>query len=174
VAEIAQTMVGHQRLVARRTRRVAPQAELWPDWRYFAFISNRTEALGIVEAEHRQHAVVELAIRDLKDHALAHFPSGKFNANAAWTVFACLAHSLLRWTGLIGLPGATIRAARTVRRRLLALSGGLTRSARRWPLHLPARWPWQDDFKRAHGGVLTAHPLVARRAADVAPRRRRG
>jgi hypothetical protein len=42
----------------------------------------------VVEAEHRQHAVVELAIRDLKDQALAHFPSGKFYANAAWTVIA--------------------------------------------------------------------------------------
>jgi DDE family transposase len=110
-AQIAQTMVGPQRLVVRRTRLVAPQAELWPDWRYFAFITNRTEALEVVEAEHRQHAVVELAIRDLKDQALAHFPSGKFNANAAWTVIGCVAHNLLRWTTLIGLPGQTVRAA---------------------------------------------------------------
>jgi len=91
-----------------------------------------------VEAEHRQHAVVELAIRDLKDQALAHFPSAKFNANAAWTVIACLAHNLLRWTSLLGLPGRTIPAARTLRRRLFALPGRLTRSARRWTLHLPA------------------------------------
>ena len=48
--------------------------------------------------------MVELAIRDLKDQALAHFPSGKFLANAAWTVIAALAHNLLRWTTLIGLP----------------------------------------------------------------------
>jgi hypothetical protein len=73
-SQIAQTMVGPQRLVVRRTRLVGPQAELWPDWRYFAFITNRTEALEVVEAEHRQHAVVELAIRDLKDQALAQFP----------------------------------------------------------------------------------------------------
>ena len=53
--------------------------------------------LTVVEAEHRQHAVVELAIRDLKDQALAHFPSGHFYANAAWTVIAALAHNLLRW-----------------------------------------------------------------------------
>ena len=39
-----------------------------------------------VDAEHRDHAEVELAIRDLKDQALAHFPSGSFAANAAWTV----------------------------------------------------------------------------------------
>jgi hypothetical protein len=67
----------------RRTRLVGPQADLWPDWRHFAFITNRTEPLAVIEAEHRQHAVVELAIRDLKDQALAHFPSGRFSANAA-------------------------------------------------------------------------------------------
>jgi hypothetical protein len=148
-AHIAQTMIGPRRLVVRRTRLVGAQAELWPDWRHFAFITNRTEPLELVEAEHRQHAVVELAIRDLKDQALAHFPSGHFNANAAWTVIACLAHNLLRWSSVIGLPGQTIRAARTIRRRLLAMPGRLTRSARRWTLHLPARWPWQHDFIRA-------------------------
>ncbi len=148
-AQIAETTAGGRRLIVRRTRLVGPQAELWPDWRYFPFITNRTEPLEIVEAEHRQHAVVELAIRDLKDQALAHFPSGRFNANAAWTVIACLAHNLLRWTTVIGLPAGTVRAARTVRRRLLALPGRLTRSARQWTLHLSARWPWQHDFIRA-------------------------
>lgn len=148
-AQIAQTMVGHQRLVVRRVRLVGPQAELFPDWRHFAFLTNRIEPLETVESEHRQHAVVELAIRDLKDQALAHFPSGKFMANAAWTVVAALAHNLLRWSALIGLPGHTLRVARTIRRRLLALPGRLTRSARRHILHLPARWPWQHDFIRA-------------------------
>lgn len=99
-----------------------------------------------MEAEHRQHTVVELAIRDLKDQALAHFPSGQFNANAAWTVVACLAHNLPRWTTLIGLPATTVCAARTLRRRLLTIPGRLTRNARRWTPHLPARWPWQTDF----------------------------
>jgi hypothetical protein len=149
-AQIAETTAPEgRRLIVRRTRLVGAQAQLWPDWRHFALITNRTEPLELVEAEHRQHAVVELAIRDLKDQALAHFPSGKFNANAAWTVIACLAHNLLRWTTVIGMPASTIRAARTVRRRLLALPGRLTRSARRSTLHLPARWPWQHDLIRA-------------------------
>jgi hypothetical protein len=141
-AQIAETTAAGKRLIVR-------QAELWPDWRHFPFITNRTEALEVVEAEHRQHAVVELTIRDLKDQALQHFPSGKFNANSAWTVIACLAHNLLRWSTLIGLPGETVRAARTSRRRLLQMPGRLTRSARQWTLHLPARWPWQGDFTRA-------------------------
>jgi hypothetical protein len=76
-----------------------------------------------------------------------------FYANAAWTVIACLAHNLLRWTELIGLPGGVTRAARSVRRRLLALPGRLTTHAGHWTLHLPARWPWQTDFTEALGRV---------------------
>jgi hypothetical protein len=148
-AQIAETKLGERRLVVRRTRLTGAQAELFPDWRHFAFLTNRTEALEVVEAEHRAHAVVELAIRDLKDQALRHFPSGKFNANAAWAAIAALAHNLMRWTGLLGLPGTTVRTARTLRRRLLALPGRLTRSARRITLHLPARWPWRKAFVEA-------------------------
>ena len=148
-AQIAQTMLGRQRLIIRRTRLVGAQAELWPDWRHFAFLTNRTDAIGIVEAEHRQHAVIELAIRDLKDQALAHFPSGKYMANAAWTVIAALAHNLLRWTTLIGLPDTTIPTARTLRRRLLTVPGRITRTARTVTLRMPARWPWEHDFLAA-------------------------
>jgi hypothetical protein len=148
-AQIAQTMLGRQRLIVRRTRLVGSQAELWPDWRHFAFLTNRTEPLEQVEAEHRQHAVVELAIRDLKDQALKHFPSGKFTANAAWTVIAALAHNLLRWTTLIGLPDTIIPTARTVRRRLLTVPGRITRTARTMTLRMPARWPWEHDFLAA-------------------------
>lgn len=54
-------------------------------------------------------------LSDLKDQGLAHFPSGTVHANAAWTVLAVLAHNLLRWTQVIGLPGTTIRTARTLR-----------------------------------------------------------
>lgn len=149
IAQIAETTLGNRRLVVRRVRTLDKQGELLPSWEHFPFATNRTDALATVEAEHRQHAVIELAIRDLKDQALAHFPSGKFTANAAWTVIAALAHNLLRWTTLLGLPGQTIRAARTLRRRLLTMPGRLTKTARRWTLHLPARWPWRDAFTEA-------------------------
>jgi hypothetical protein len=157
-AQIAQTMIGQQRLVVRRTRLVGPQAELWPDWRHFAFLTNRTDALAVVEAEHRQHAVVELAIRDLKDQGLAHFPSGRFYANAAWTVIAALAHNLLRWTHLIALPDRTVRTAATMRRRLIAIPGRLARTARRTTLRMPARWPWAADFLAALAGIRALPP----------------
>ncbi len=95
-AQIAETTYGGRRLIVRRTRLVGAQAELWPDWRHFALITNRTDEIALVEAEHRDHAVVEQVIADLKDQALAHFPSGHYAANGAWTVLAALAHNLLR------------------------------------------------------------------------------
>ncbi len=159
-AQIAQTMHGHQRLIVRRTRLVGAQAELWPDWRHHAFLTNRTDPLEQVEAEHRGHAVIELAIRDLKDQALAHFPSGKFLANAAWTVIAALAHNLLRWTTLIGLPNTTVPTARILRRRLLTVPGRITRTARTVTLRMPARWPWQTQFLTALKRLRAAPALT--------------
>jgi hypothetical protein len=151
VCELAETTLGEERLVVRRVHLHAQedQTELFAYWRYFAFVTNRDEDLHTVDREHRQHAEVELAIRDLKDQALAHFPSGRFSANAAWTVIACLAHNLQRWTGVLGVQDATPRTARTIRRWLLSLPGRLTRTARQWTLHLPARWPWQRSFIEA-------------------------
>ncbi len=159
-AQIAETVYGDRRLIVRRTRLVGAQAELFPDWRHFAMITNRTDELALVEAEHRDHAVVEQVIADLKDQALAHFPSGDYDANAAWTVLAALAHNLLRWTQLLGLPDSTIRAARTLRRRLIQVPGRLTRHARGWTLHLPARWPWHDDYTHALDRIR-ALPMLA-------------
>jgi hypothetical protein len=148
-AQIAETTLADDRLIVRRVRRLDGQQQLFATWQHFAFITNRSEPLDLVEREHREHASIELVIRDLKDQALRHFPSGRFNANAAWTVIACLAHNLLRWSELLGLPEQRPRRARTLRRRLLALPGRVTRTARRWTLHLPARWPWEHDFLAA-------------------------
>src|SRR4051794_4090955 len=82
IAQIAETTLNGRRLVVRRVRTLDAQGELLPSWELFPFATNRPGALAVVvvvEAEHRQ----QLAIRDLDDQALAHFPSGKFNANAA-------------------------------------------------------------------------------------------
>ncbi len=152
-AQIAETVHGGRRLIVRRTRLLGAQAELWPDWRHFCFITNRTDDLALVESEHRDHAVVEQVIADLKDQALVHFPSGHFYANSAWTVIAALAHNLLRWTDQLGLPDTPVRAARTLRRRLLGIPGRLTSHARGWTLHLPARWPWHGDYLSALNAI---------------------
>ena len=145
-AQIAETKLGTWRLVVRRTRLLGAQAELWPDWRYHCFVTNRNVPILTADIDHRDHATVELTIRDLKDQALAHFPSGRFTANSAWTVIAALAHNLARWTTLIGLPTAPVQTAHARRRHLLQIPGRLTRTSRRWTLRLPARWPWKTDF----------------------------
>jgi hypothetical protein len=151
ICELAETTYGGRRLIVRRVHLHAQegQEEFFAYWRHFAFLTNREEDMHTVDREHRRHAEVELAIRDLKDQALAHFPSGSFAANAAWTVIACLAHNMARWVGQLGLEDETWRAARTIRRWLIALPGRLTRTARRFTLHLPARWPWQEAFIEA-------------------------
>ena len=41
-AQVAETTLGSFRLIVRRTRLVGAQAELWPDWRYHCFATNRT------------------------------------------------------------------------------------------------------------------------------------
>src|SRR5687768_16780897 len=72
ICELAETMLGSDRLIVRRVHLHAQdqQTELFTYWRHFAFITNRTEPLELVDAEHRQHAQIELVIRDLKDQAL--------------------------------------------------------------------------------------------------------
>jgi Transposase DDE domain group 1 len=145
-AQIAETQLAGWRLIVRRTRLVGAQAELWPDWRYHTFATNRSAPTLVADTDHRDHASIELTIRDLKDQALRHFPSGHVHANSAWTVIAALAHNLARWTTLIGLPNAPVQTASARRRHLLAIPGRLTRTSRRWTLRLPARWPWKTNF----------------------------
>ena len=90
---------------------------------------------------------------------LNHLPSGKFAANGAWLAVQVMAHNLARWTARLGL-GAGIVTTKTLRRRLFGLVGRLTRSARRWTLHLPAGWPWADEFLAALAR-LRGIPLLA-------------
>ena len=158
IAQIAETDHGGRRLIVRRVRTLDRQGQLLPTWELFPFLTNRTDELSVVEAEHRQHAVVEQAIRDLKDQALAHFPSGHYFANAAWTVIAALAHNLVRWTQTIALPASTVRTARTIRRRLLTIPGRLVKTGRRWKLRMPARWPWADMFLQALSTIRALPP----------------
>jgi hypothetical protein len=122
------TYKGH-RLIVRRTRLLGPQAELWPDWRYHAFATGRTAGPVELDVDHRRHAVMELAIRDLKEGSgLNHAPSGRFFANSAWVVMVTLAHNLLRWVATLGLALKAPVVAKTIRRRFLTLPGRLTRS----------------------------------------------
>jgi hypothetical protein len=153
-----------RRLVVRRTRLTdAAQQRLWPDWRHHAFLTDLDGDTVTVDAFHRHHAVVELAIRDLKEGAgLDHVPSGNFHANSAWLQCVVLAHNLIRWTATLGnvRVDSELTVARTIRTRLINLPGRLVNRSGIPTLRLPTRWPWRDMFTRA---------LAQLRGLDFAP-----
>ena len=138
------------RLIVRRVRPTpGSQLALFAKYSYHAFITDREGETLELEADHRRHAEIENAIRDLKyGVGLNHLPSGRFAANAAWLAVQVMAHNLARWTARLGL-GEQIVTTKTLRRRFFSLAGRLTRSARRLTLHLPRRWPWETQFSRA-------------------------
>ncbi len=149
------------RLIVRRVRPTpGSQLELLTLYDYHPFITDREGETLELEADHRRHAEVENAIRDLKyGVGLNHLPSGRFAANGAWLAVQVIAHNLARWTARIGLAERLV-TTKTLRRRLFGLVGRLTRSARRLTLHLPARWPWAVGWTAALAR-LRAIPLLA-------------
>jgi hypothetical protein len=153
VAQVAETVYKGGRLIVRRTRLVdRRQLRLWPNWRHFAFLTDLHGDAVSTDAFHRQHAVVELDIRDLKQGAgLDHVPSGHFFANSAWLQCAVLAHNLIRWTATIGQPPSALDrriVAATVRARLIAMPGRLVNRAGTPTLRGPRNWPWRSWFDR--------------------------
>lgn len=134
-------------------RRVPPtpgsQLALFTQFSYHAFITDRDGDMLALESDHRAHAEVENAIRDLKyGLGLNHMPSGRFGANAAWLVLNAIAHNLVRWVSRIGLS-ETLVMTRTMRRRHFCVPGRITTSARKDTLHLPTNWPWAAHFSTA-------------------------
>ena len=118
---------------AAHRRRVKPtpgsQLALFASYSYHGFITDRDGDTLDLEADHRRHAEIENAIRDLKyGVGLNHLPSGRFPANGAWLAVQVMAHNLARWTTRIGL-GEQLVTTKTLRRRFFSLAGRLTRSA---------------------------------------------
>ena len=136
------------------------QLALFATYSYHGFITDRDGEMLELEADHRRHAEIENAIRDLKyGVGLNHLPSGRFAANGAWLAVQVMAHNMACWTARIGL-GEQVVTTKTLRRRFFSLAGRITRSARRLTLHLPRRWPWEEQFSRAPAR-LRAIPLPA-------------
>jgi len=161
-AEVAECDYKGRRLIVRRTRLVGRQATLWPQWRHFAFLTDLDGKAVDIDAFHRAHATVELAIRDLKEGAgLEHVPSGQFFANAAWLVCAALAHDLVRWTAMLGdiTPQDQLTVARTVRTKFLSVPGRLVSRSGRPILRAPLEWPWAEAFERALSLLRALHPV---------------
>ncbi len=150
VAETTYQPFGNKTPVRLIVRRVRPttgsQLSLFTEWSYHPIITNRHGDTVSLEADHRQHAVIEDTIRDLKyGVGLNHFPSGKFGANTLWLGLNVIAHNLARWTTRLGL-GETLIETATLRRRYLRVPGRITRSGRKQTLHLPQHWPRADRF----------------------------
>ena len=121
-----------------------------------------------LEADHRRHAEIENAIRDLKyGVGLNHLPSGRFAANGVWLAVQVMAHNLARWTTRIGLDEQLV-TTKTLRRRFCSIAGRLTRSARRLTLHLPKRWPWETQFSGWRPGTV-ARPATPSLTAPRLP-----
>ena len=96
------------RLIVRRVRRLNP-AHVPAGSRASCSRSTATtrcsptarEPMLAAEATHRDHAIVEQVIAELKNGPLAHLPSGVFAANAAWLACAAIAHNLTRAAGTL-------------------------------------------------------------------------
>jgi hypothetical protein len=141
------------RLIVRRVPRLnrdAPkgQAELFPTWRYHAVFTNSPFVLVQAEAQHRGHAIVEQINAELINAALAHLPSGSFEANNAWLSMAAIAHNLTRAAGMLAGGGFAKARTATIRHRLFAVPARLARHARTLTLHLPQHWPWQHAHQQ--------------------------
>ena len=134
------------RLIVRRVRDRAKDQELFPVWRHHPFFTNSAEPTAAADITHRRHAIIETVHSDLIDGPLAHLPSGRFAANSAWAICAAITHNLLRAAGT--MAGGTHTAARgaTLRRQIINIPARLARPARRRVLHLPAHWPWTEQW----------------------------
>ena len=146
------------RLIVRRVRPTpGSQLALFTTWDYHAFVTDRDGDMLQVEADHRRHAVVEQSIAELKSAGLAHLPSSRFMANAAWLALAVMAHNLGRAVGLLAGGSLHRATATTLRRAIFTMPGRLVRSGRRRRLRLPEHWPWAEQFSTALAAI-TAIP----------------
>jgi hypothetical protein len=163
-AQVAETLYKGRRLIVRRTRLTdTAQAALWPDWRHFGFLTDLAGPATIIDKFHRDHATVELAIRDLKEGAgLCHIPSGHFSANSAWLQCAVLAHNLIRWTATLGQPRRVDQTsvAATVRTRLIAIPGRIVNHGGTLTLRAPLAWPWRHWFTRRLDALRLLEPTT--------------
>jgi Transposase DDE domain group 1 len=140
------------RLVVRRIPDLnahPDQQGLFESWRHHAFFTTTPATVAdtvTADKVHRGHAIIEQVHADLKGSALAHLPSGKFAANAAWLVLAVIAFNLTRAAASLTRTPLAKATTATLRRTLISVPARVATSARRIRLHLPTRWPWQTAW----------------------------
>jgi len=142
------------RLIVRRVRDRARLDELFPVWRHHPFFTNSTEPAPAADITHRRHAIIETVFADLIDGPLAHLPSGRFPANAAWTLCAAITHNLLRAAATMAGPAQAVDPGATLRRTLVNVPARIARPQGQPVLHLPAHWPWAKPWLTLWDHVL--------------------
>lgn len=141
------------RLIVRRVKRLNPttaageQRGLLPAYRHHAVFTDSPLPMLDAEAAHRDHAIIEQVIADLKNGPLAHCPSARFTANSAWAVLAAIAFNLTRAAGVLASRFHAKARTATIRAQLIAVPARIANRARTWMLHLPRNWPWQDAWE---------------------------
>ena len=151
------------RLVVRRIPDLNPhpgQATLFETWRFHAFFTTSTLDTITADKTHRGHAIIEQVHADLKNSALAHLPSGKFTANAAWLVLAVMAFNLTRAAATLAGPAMGKATTATIRRKLVHVPARIASSARRLTLHLPTAWPWENAWTTLFTGLCAPPPAA--------------
>jgi hypothetical protein len=149
------------RLIVRRVRDQNAKAgagtgELFPVWRHHPVFTNSPFTLLQAEEQHRDHAIIEQLLADWADGPLAHLPSGRFAANAAWLSCAAIAHNLIRAAGCLASRRHARARTATIRSDLISVAARIARRGRdRLILHLPDGWhrraEWMNLFDAACG-----------------------
>jgi hypothetical protein len=137
------------RLIIRRVQdqNTAGQDGLFPVWRHHAVFTDSPFATLQAEGQHRDHAIIEQVFADCYDGPLAHLPSGKFAANAAWLTCAAIAHNLLRAAGTLASRGYGKARGATIRRDLISLAARTARHGRgHLTVHLPEGWHREHEW----------------------------
>jgi hypothetical protein len=159
------------RLIVRRVRRLNPksaettagqaeQTELFQLWRHHAvFVTGDFEMLQ-AEAHHRQHAIHEQVNAEAKAGALAHLPSGSFQANAAWATLWAIAHNLTRTTGVLAGGRHTRATTATIRNHLINIPTRIAYRARKLTFHMPVNWPWRHDIHDLRTAISRWQPRI--------------
>jgi hypothetical protein len=172
VAEVPYTAFGSTpnavtaRLIVRRVKDARYPDALFPVWRYHPFFTDTDDPAPEADIAHRRHAIIETTFADLIDGPLAHIPSGRFGANSAWLLCAAIAHNLLRATGVLAGGANAVARGATLRRRIVTVPARLARPQRRPVLHLPAHWPWAQQWSTLWHNIIGAgrpppQPLTA-------------
>ena len=149
------------RLIVRRVRDLNRQAtggqgEMFPAWRYHAIFTDSPFEMLQAEEHHRGHASAGQVFADWSDGPLAHLPSGRFAANAAWLALAAISCNLLRAAGSLATLACAKARGATLRRDLIDVAARIARHGHgHITVHLPEGWHrhtgWMNLFEAACG-----------------------